>query len=251
MAERFNVVIGDDGAPRAEKRGDPAALDREAAALAAVAGRPWAPALLAPRAGAAGDGAGAGRRRATSPPSGRPTRAGWGRCCARCTTRGAPPSAACGGGGCRRATSPRTARGGSATRRRRWRAPRTRGWPHRFAAEPVPPGDAFALLHGDLVAANVLWPPGGGPVLIDWEFHRMGDPAEDLAYLAEVNGAAGRRARRGARGPRHAGHRGAGGGVARAGRRGRRRVVPGAGDARRRGADAGAGAGARRGPVPG
>jgi aminoglycoside phosphotransferase (APT) family kinase protein len=24
-------------------------------------------------------------------------------------------------------------------------------------------------------------------VLIDWEFHRMGDPAEDLAYLAELN----------------------------------------------------------------
>ena len=34
----------------------------------------------------------------------------------------------------------------------------------------------------------MLWPPGGGPVLIDWEFHRMGDPAEDLAYLAELNG---------------------------------------------------------------
>jgi thiamine kinase-like enzyme len=37
------------------------------------------------------------------------------------------------------------------------------------------------------VAANVLW-PADGPVLIDWEFHRMGDPAEDLAYLAELNG---------------------------------------------------------------
>ena len=25
-------------------------------------------------------------------------------------------------------------------------------------------------------------------MLIDWEFARMGDPAEDLAYLAELNG---------------------------------------------------------------
>ncbi|HMO01031.1 MAG TPA: phosphotransferase [Miltoncostaeaceae bacterium] len=50
-----------------------------------------------------------------------------------------------------------------------------------------PPAGPFAFLHGDLVAANVLWPPQGGPVLIDWEFQRMGDPAEDLAYLAELN----------------------------------------------------------------
>jgi aminoglycoside phosphotransferase (APT) family kinase protein len=46
----------------------------------------------------------------------------------------------------------------------------------------VPP---FRLLHGDLVSANVLWTPE--PRLVDWEFWRMGDPAEDLAYLAEVN----------------------------------------------------------------
>lgn len=51
------------------------------------------------------------------------------------------------------------------------------------------PGDArarpFRLLHGDLVSSNVLWAPE--PLLVDWEFWRMGDPAEDLAYLAEVN----------------------------------------------------------------
>lgn len=51
------------------------------------------------------------------------------------------------------------------------------------------PGDAgarpFRLLHGDLVSSNVLWTPD--PLLVDWEFWRMGDPAEDLAYLAEVN----------------------------------------------------------------
>jgi len=48
------------------------------------------------------------------------------------------------------------------------------------AADP-----AFRLLHGDLTLENVLWDPA--PRLVDWEFWRMGDPAEDLAYLAEVN----------------------------------------------------------------
>lgn len=43
----------------------------------------------------------------------------------------------------------------------------------------------FRLLHGDLVAANVLWTPA--PRLVDFEFWRMGDPAEDLAYLIELN----------------------------------------------------------------
>ena len=32
-----------------------------------------------------------------------------------------------------------------------------------------------------------MWAPDG-PALIDWEFCRLGDPAEDLAYLAELNG---------------------------------------------------------------
>lgn len=52
---------------------------------------------------------------------------------------------------------------------------------------PATPASAepFALLHGDLVSANILWTPA--PRLVDWEFWRMGDPAEDLAYLAEVN----------------------------------------------------------------
>jgi aminoglycoside phosphotransferase (APT) family kinase protein len=44
----------------------------------------------------------------------------------------------------------------------------------------------FRLLHGDLVGENVVWTPQG-PRLVDWEFWRMGDPAEDLAYLAETN----------------------------------------------------------------
>ncbi len=49
------------------------------------------------------------------------------------------------------------------------------------AGGPAP----FRLLHGDLAGANILWGPG--PRLVDWEFWRMGDPAEDLAYLAEIN----------------------------------------------------------------
>ncbi|RIK46721.1 MAG: hypothetical protein DCC58_02265 [Chloroflexi bacterium] len=40
----------------------------------------------------------------------------------------------------------------------------------------------FSLLHGDLSAGNVLW-QGEAVRLIDWEYVRTGDPAEDLAYL--------------------------------------------------------------------
>ena len=44
----------------------------------------------------------------------------------------------------------------------------------------------FRMLHGDLTDGNILWTPR--PVFIDWEFWRTGDPAEDLAYLAVLNG---------------------------------------------------------------
>lgn len=43
----------------------------------------------------------------------------------------------------------------------------------------------FRLLHGDLVQDNIVWAPS--PVLVDWEFWRTGDPAEDLAYLFVLN----------------------------------------------------------------
>jgi aminoglycoside phosphotransferase (APT) family kinase protein len=46
---------------------------------------------------------------------------------------------------------------------------------------------AFRLLHGDLWSGNVVW-QGGTPRLADWEFWRSGDPAEDLAYLVEMDG---------------------------------------------------------------
>ena len=59
----------------------------------------------------------------------------------------------------------------------------------------APPGaGGFRLLHGDLVEDNVVWGPEG-PVLVDWEFWRMGDPAEDLAYLEALNELPGRVAR--------------------------------------------------------
>lgn len=52
----------------------------------------------------------------------------------------------------------------------------------------VPPDDAgwetrgFALIHGDLSAGNIIW-NDARVALIDWEYARAGDPAEDLAYL--------------------------------------------------------------------
>ena len=40
----------------------------------------------------------------------------------------------------------------------------------------------FTRLHGDLSRGNLLW-HGAEVGLIDWEYSRVGDPAEDLAYL--------------------------------------------------------------------
>lgn len=42
--------------------------------------------------------------------------------------------------------------------------------------------EEFAVLHGDLSIGNILWAERG-VALIDWEYSRAGDPAEDLAYL--------------------------------------------------------------------
>ena len=51
--------------------------------------------------------------------------------------------------------------------------------------ECFPSLGSVALLHGDLGPGNVLW--SKEPVLIDWEYTRVGDPADELAYLFDQN----------------------------------------------------------------
>jgi aminoglycoside phosphotransferase (APT) family kinase protein len=45
--------------------------------------------------------------------------------------------------------------------------------------------DRLVLLHADISGANLLWVPE--PVLIDWEYARLGDPADEVAYLFTQN----------------------------------------------------------------
>lgn len=54
------------------------------------------------------------------------------------------------------------------------------------AAPATDAGPAFRTLHGDLWSGNVVW-DGGRPVLVDWEYRRAGDPAEELAYMAAMD----------------------------------------------------------------
>jgi thiamine kinase-like enzyme len=44
------------------------------------------------------------------------------------------------------------------------------------------------LLHGDPGAGNIIWTPQ--PVLIDWEYARLGDPADEIAYIFGQHGLA-------------------------------------------------------------
>ncbi|PZT70347.1 hypothetical protein DN402_33495 [Streptomyces sp. SW4] len=43
--------------------------------------------------------------------------------------------------------------------------------------------DRFALVHGDLVVPNIVVDDAGTPRYVDWEWARIGDPAQDLAYI--------------------------------------------------------------------
>lgn len=161
-----------------EKRGPVEALDREAAALAQVAGRPWAPAVVAHGPGRLVTGA--------MPGAPRPL-AGVGPAAARrlgAVLREAHETRRGAGGGlwwwdapARSLEEYRLGRAADAG------IEASRG--ARGDAEPDP--EPFRLLHGDLVEANLVW-DGDRPALVDWEFSRMGDAAEDLAYLLEVNG---------------------------------------------------------------
>ena len=47
-------------------------------------------------------------------------------------------------------------------------------------------GEGLALLHGDVTPGNVLW--SDRPLLIDWEYARLGDPADDVAYIFGQHG---------------------------------------------------------------
>lgn len=46
-------------------------------------------------------------------------------------------------------------------------------------------GENLVLLHGDPGPGNILWGPD--PVMIDWEYARLGDPADEIAYLFDQN----------------------------------------------------------------
>lgn len=57
----------------------------------------------------------------------------------------------------------------------------------RAGIRPDPFDDrSLRLLHADLGPENVVW--GASPVLIDWEYSRIGDPADEIAYLFDQNG---------------------------------------------------------------
>jgi aminoglycoside phosphotransferase (APT) family kinase protein len=174
--------------PTIEKRGDPEAIAREAAALRLLAGRPFAPALVSHAPGVLVSERLPGEPRALAALATPDLRRVGG------LLREVHDVSRAGSGGPPWWGSPAS----SLADYRRLRAEDTeralRGLPEaglarRAAAAPAPAGPArapFRLLHGDLVEANLVWGPAG-PALVDWEFSRMGDPAEDLAYLAETN----------------------------------------------------------------
>jgi aminoglycoside phosphotransferase (APT) family kinase protein len=175
-----------------EKTGAPGPLSREAAALRRVAGRGVAPALVRAAPGEIATQLIRGRTRDLTRIGDRRAEA-LGELLRRAHDTGAYASGGLAG---RRARSL-----GAYRRRRAEDALRAAGGgnvdlAHRVIAAlpPFPPvsdSHPFRLLHGDLVASNVVW-GGDGPMLVDWEFWRPGDPAEDLAYLAEVNRLPGR-----------------------------------------------------------
>lgn len=53
------------------------------------------------------------------------------------------------------------------------------------AAESNGSADSYVLQHGDISSGNVIW--NDGPVLIDWEYARLADPADEIAYVFTQN----------------------------------------------------------------
>ena len=191
MTRRFTVTGPGAGSRRIEKRGSEEALAREAAALALVAGAPWAPAVLAREPGLLVSSRMPGAPRPLAALDAREARR------LGAVLRAAHETRRAGGGGLWWWTDPATTLAGYRGGRVRDAEAALAGTEHaglaaRAAAaaapaEPEEGPDPFRLLHGDLVEANIVW-DGSSPALVDWEFSRMGDPAEDLAYLVEVNG---------------------------------------------------------------
>jgi thiamine kinase-like enzyme len=62
----------------------------------------------------------------------------------------------------------------------------TTSWEAWRDAECFRTRETLALLHGDIGPGNVLWSPD--PAMIDWEYTRIGDPADEIAYLFDQNG---------------------------------------------------------------
>ncbi len=54
-----------------------------------------------------------------------------------------------------------------------------------WARTHMPPPVPLGLVHGDCNPTNVLVGPSGPPLVIDWEFARIGDPREDLGYYTQ------------------------------------------------------------------
>lgn len=189
MTGRFSLHDLPGPEPRVEKRGDAAALAREAAALDVLGGPSWAPRLVSHTPGVLVSTRlpGAPRDLSTLAP-GDARRLG-------AVVAAAHAVAGSGEGGLWWWSTPahtlamyRAGRAADATAA--LAGSPGAGLPARALAVALPAsgGDGpFRLCHGDLVAANVVWGPGG-PALVDWEFWRMADPAEDLAYLIGVNG---------------------------------------------------------------
>jgi aminoglycoside phosphotransferase (APT) family kinase protein len=188
VSARFSLRDVPGAEPAIEKAGPAGPLAREAQALRLAAGRAWAPRLLAAEPGRIVT--------ARCPGAPRPL-AGLDRAGARrlgAVLREAHDLRAAAEGGLWSWPAP----AGSLEAYRAGRAGDAEaalaGTPHAgrarralaVALPPRPGAEPFRMLHGDLVEANLVWGPAG-PALVDWEFWRMGDPAEDLAYLAELN----------------------------------------------------------------
>ena len=47
-----------------------------------------------------------------------------------------------------------------------------------------PPAMPLGLVHGDMQPGNILVAEGSTPIVIDWEFARIGDPREDVGYYS-------------------------------------------------------------------